>query len=285
MGGQHRPHPERDATDRMQGKNRSRRGTGHLYQKDDRWVRPVVRPGQTRQAFPRPGQAARRQRWPDQAPGPGADARGDDRDRVRPGAGDRATHGRGGRQAQDPGAGAPRPQAGHDARQLRVRDPLPLHVPLRAVRDRRHRGRRHRGVPRRVPERAVRQDGAQPVRAPERDLRVRDPEAVVPRQPLQARRQAGIRRRRGWRDPLPRPGRARRSTRGPGPHDVTASGRSSGPPERGRCAISSDCTGGRSARRSDAHRRPPSTSTRQQPTTPPTRLCGRSTLRCTSPRR
>lgn len=37
LGGQHRPHRERDATDRMQGKNRSRRGTGHLYQKDDRW--------------------------------------------------------------------------------------------------------------------------------------------------------------------------------------------------------------------------------------------------------
>jgi len=39
-------------------------------------VRPVVRPREASQAFTRAGQAVRRRRRPDEAPGPGADARG-----------------------------------------------------------------------------------------------------------------------------------------------------------------------------------------------------------------
>ena len=42
----------------MQGKKRSRRGTGHLYAEGRPLVRPVVRPRQSRQALARTGQAA-----------------------------------------------------------------------------------------------------------------------------------------------------------------------------------------------------------------------------------
>jgi integrase len=64
-------------------------------------VRPVVRPWEARQAFPWPGQAARRKRWPDEAPGPGADARGHGRNRVRSRTRDGALDRRRGRQEAD----------------------------------------------------------------------------------------------------------------------------------------------------------------------------------------
>jgi len=66
----------------------------------------VVRPREARQAFPWPGQAARRKRWPDEAPGPGADAGGHGRDGVRSSTRDGALDRRRCRQETDPRAGA-----------------------------------------------------------------------------------------------------------------------------------------------------------------------------------